>query len=210
MVQASASGVLFTCNPVSGARDEMVLNASWGLGEAVVSGHVSPDTITLDKQNGQVKCFDVAEKVLMTIPTSSGVLTKAVPAKMRNLPVLSAPHIMRLFELGTAVEQHFSTPQDIEWALADDQVFLLQTRAVATRLEKQKVTVRQEDLLVPGDDAWEQHEKPEVHAYDLWTRTNIGENFLDPITPLSATLWPTFFVLGRFPSQEDRASGATC
>jgi Pyruvate phosphate dikinase, AMP/ATP-binding domain len=78
---------------------------------------------------------------------------------------------------------------------------------IVQQMVQQKVTVRQEDLLVPGDDAWEQHEKPEVHAYDLWTRTNIGENFLAPITPLSATLWPTFFVLGRFSSQEDRASG---
>jgi len=208
MVEASAAGILFTCNPVTGARDEMVLNASWGLGEAIVSGQVSPDTITLDKQNGQVKCLDVAEKVLMTVPTTGGVATQAVPANLRRQPILSSQQIARLFELGVAVEQHFSAPQDIEWAIAGSQVFLLQARPVTTRSARQTVTVRQEELLVPGDDAWEQREKPEVHSYDLWTRTNIGENFLDPITPLSATLWPTFFVLGCLPSKKERAPGA--
>jgi rifampicin phosphotransferase len=182
MVEASASGMCFTCNPVTGARDEMVLNASWGLGEAIVSGLVNPDTITLDKQNGQVKCLVVAEKVLMTVPTTGGVATQAIPANLRQRPVLSSQQIARLFELGTAVEQHFSAPQDIEWDIAGEQVFLLQARPVTTFSSRQTVTVRQEELPVPGDDAWEQREKPEVHSYDLWTRTNIGENFLDPIT----------------------------
>ena len=208
MVQASASGVLFTCNPVTGARDELVLNASWGLGEAIVSGQVSPDTVLLEKQSGQVLSLDVAEKVLMTAPTTGGVATQAVPANVQTLPVLSASQIAELFRLGLAVEEHFSGPQDIEWALAGDHLFLLQARPMTTRVKKQTVMIRQEDLPVPGDDTWEQREKPAAHDYDLWTRTNIGENFLDPITPLSATLWPTFFVLGRLPSQEERAPGA--
>ncbi|HVB72820.1 MAG TPA: PEP/pyruvate-binding domain-containing protein [Ktedonobacteraceae bacterium] len=66
------------------------------------------------------------------------------------------------------------------------------------------VIVRQEELPVPGDDAWDRHGAVEIHDYDLWTRTNIGENFLEPITPLSETLWPTFFVLCRLPSREER------
>lgn len=208
MVEASAAGILFTCHPITGARDEMILNASWGLGEAIVSGQVNPDTITLDRQNGQVKHLEVAEKQLMTMPTAGGVATQAVPFDLQSQPVLSLPQIARLFELGAIIEQHFSAPQDIEWAIADDQVFLLQARPVTTRLNRQTVAVRQEELDVPGDDAWEQREKPEIHSYDLWTRTNIGENFLDPITPLSATLWPTFFVFGRLPSKEERASAS--
>src|SRR5258708_8632955 len=208
MVEASAAGILCTCSPVTDADDEMVLNAAWGLGEAIVSGQVSPDTIILDRQNGQVKRLDVAEKLLMTTPTAGGVATQAVPSELQQQPVLSLPQIARLFELGATIEPLFSTPQDIEWAIADHHVFLLQARPITTRSDRQTVTLRQEELAVPGDDAWEQHEKPEIHPYDLWTRTNIGENFLDPITPLSATLWPTFFVLGRLPSKEERAPGA--
>jgi pyruvate,water dikinase len=205
MVEASASGVLFTCNPLTQAHNEMVINAVFGLGDALVSGQVTPDTITLDKAHGQVKHLNVAEKTLLTVPAPDRVAYHPVSAELRTRPVLSGPQIARLFELGTAVEQHFGTPQDIEWAIADSQVYLLQARPVTTCGRNTAVTVRQEDLPVPGDDHWEQHEKPDVHEYDLWTRTNIGENFLDPITPLSATLWPTFFVLGRFPSPEERA-----
>lgn len=210
MVEARTSGVLFTCNPITNAQDELIINAAWGLGEAVVSGQVTPDTITLDKHIGQVKRLDVAEKVLMTAPGSATnrVETQAIPAEVRALPVLEAAQLTRLFELGTTVEQLFSTPQDIEWAIADGQVFLLQARPVTTLGRKQTVTVCQEDLPVPGDDRWDQREKRVAHASDLWTRVNIGENFLNPVTPLSATLWPTFFILGRFPSPEERAPGA--
>ena len=208
MVEASAAGVLFTCNPVTGAHDEMILNASWGLGETLVSGQVSPDTITLAKQSGEVKSVTVSEKLLMTVYATSGVTVQEVPAELRQQGVLSSQQIARLFELGQAIEQHFHAPQDIEWAIAGDQVFLLQTRSVTTQTGKRTVTVRQEELLAPGDDAWEGREKPEIHPYDLWTRTNIGENFLDPITPLSATLWPAFFVLGRLPAKAERAPGA--
>lgn len=208
MVEASASGVLFTCNPLTNARDDMVINAVFGLGEALVSGQVTPDAITLNKRTGQIKRLDLADKALMTIPTVSSVAHCPVPAGVRTLSVLSAPQITRLCELGRAVEQHVGALQDIEWAIADAQVFLLQARPVTTCVKHPLITVCQEDLPVPGDDTWEPHEKPEVHPYDLWTRTNLGENFLDPITPLSATLWPILFVLGRLPEPEERAPGS--
>jgi len=208
MVEASASGVLFTCNPITNVQDEMVINAVSGLGEALVGGRVNPDTIILDKRHGQVRRLDVAEKLLVAISTPDKITTQTVAVDARTCTVLSVSQLSHLFELGLAVERLFAAPQDIEWAIADNQVFLLQARPVTVRAQKQKVMVRQEDLPVPGDDGWERREKPEAQAYDLWTRTNIGENFLDPITPLSATLWPTFFLLGHFPSPEERAPGA--
>ena len=65
-----------------------------------------------------------------------------------------------------------------------------------------------EELPVPGDDTWDQQPEPPTQSYDLWTRTNLGENFPDPITPLSATLWPTFFLLGRMPTKAERSADA--
>src|SRR5947209_5425323 len=65
-----------------------------------------------------------------------------------------------------------------------------------------------EELPVPGDDSWDQQSEPPTQPYDLWTRTNLGENFPDPITPLSATLWPTFFLLGRMPTKAERSADA--
>src|SRR5581483_10163182 len=84
----------------------------------------------------------------------------------------------------------------------------VQARPATIQGTPQTITVPQEHLCVPGDDNWDQRAKPEVHSYDLWTCTNIGENFLNPITPLSATLWPTFFVFGRPPSSEERSPAA--
>jgi rifampicin phosphotransferase len=207
MVEATAAGILFTCNPMTGVQNEIVINASWGLGEAIVSGHVNPDTLILDKANGEVRRMEIAEKQLMTVAANNGVTEEEVPSELRQQAVLSTRQIHQLYQFGIAVEAHFRTPQDIEWAIAGEQIFLLQARPVTTLSATQRVTVRQEELPMPGDDAWERRDRSEIHSYDLWTRTNVGENFLDPITPLTATLWPAFFVLGRLPTKAERAPG---
>jgi pyruvate,water dikinase len=206
MVVATDSGVLFTRNPITGAKDEMVINASWGLGEAIVSGHVSPDVITLDKESGQVKFKEVAEKLRMTVPTNGGVFEQAVPLELQQQSVLSTEHIACLHRLGLNIEQHFRSPQDIEWAIADNEVFVLQSRPITARPSIQAVMVPQSELAVPGDDGWDHQLLPQAQPYDLWTRTNLGENFPDPISPLSATLWPIFFLLGRMPAKSERTS----
>jgi phosphoenolpyruvate synthase/pyruvate phosphate dikinase len=66
MIPAEAAGVLFTVNPVTGARDEALINATWGLGEALVSGRVTPDTLTVDKATGRIKHVEIGEKAVMT------------------------------------------------------------------------------------------------------------------------------------------------
>ena len=208
MVEATSAGVLFTCNPVTGVQNEMVINASWGLGEAIVSGRVNPDMIVLDRESGQVKRSEIAEKLRVTVPTRGGVVEQDVPAGLRRQAVLSDANIMRLFQLGLAIEQLFHAPQDIEWALAEEQVFVLQARPITTKQRRQTVMVRQEDLSVPGDDSWNRQAVPQVQSFDLWTRVNIGENFPGPVTPLSETLWPAFFMLGRIPTKAERAPDA--
>src|SRR5512133_3133991 len=80
MVSASAAGVLFTANPLTGVSDEVVIDAAWGLGEAVVSGVVTPDHITADKATGVVKQMIVAEKTVLALPISSGTEQRAVEA----------------------------------------------------------------------------------------------------------------------------------
>jgi rifampicin phosphotransferase len=208
MVVATASGLLFTCNPMTGAQDEMVINASWGLGEAIVSGHVSPDVITIDKESGKVHFKEVAEKLLMTVPSGYGVFEQAVPLELQQQTVLSAEQIACIHRLGLKIEQLFRSPQDIEWAIADNKFFVLQARPVTTHPSNQAVTISQSELAVPGDDSWDQQTEPQAQPYDLWTRTNLGENFPDPISPLSATLWPIFFLLGRRPAKSERTADA--
>jgi pyruvate,water dikinase len=108
MVQPKKSGVLFTVDPVQRRRDRMVVEAIFGLGEQVVSGEVTPDHYVLDR----------AGTVVREQLASGGVLT--------------AEELRRLAELGVRLEQHFGSPQDIEWVIAAGQLYLLQSRPVTT------------------------------------------------------------------------------
>ncbi|GAA3803215.1 hypothetical protein GCM10022206_47700 [Streptomyces chiangmaiensis] len=132
MVDASAAGVLFTANPLTGARDEVVIDAAWGLGEAVVSGLVTPDHITADKTTGEVKEMEVADKAFLTAPTAGGTNERAVEADRRGSAVLDAARVAELVRLGRAVEAHYRMPQDIEWCLADGRLWIVQSRPVTT------------------------------------------------------------------------------
>ena len=207
MVEATSAGVLFTCNPVTGAQNEMVINACWGLGEAIVSGHVTPDMITIDKESSQVKCYQVAEKFLMTVSSDNGVIEQAIPSDLRNQAVLSAKQIAELYSLGKIIEQHFHAPQDIEWAIAGEKVFLLQARPI-TAISSPEVMNVGEVPIPPGDDSWDSDDILPPQPFDLWTRTNVGENLPFPITPLTATGFPALFGLDKAPQDEPPTQGA--
>jgi pyruvate,water dikinase len=133
LVQADAAGVLFTANPLSGVRDEIVIDAAWGLGEAVVSGLVTPDHLIADEATGTIKQVAVAEKTVMTAPTPSGTEERAVETDRRHVQVLDAAQVAQLVRLGSAIEAHYHTPQDIEWCLAGDQFWIVQSRPITTR-----------------------------------------------------------------------------
>ena len=132
LVDAQAAGILFTVNPVDGDADEVVINAAWGLGEAVVSGMVSPDYITADKSNGQVKQYDVAEKAIMTVRTAKGTRDKVIKGRKRKARVLSDAQVAELVKLARQIEDFYQAPQDIEWGWAEERFYVLQARPVTT------------------------------------------------------------------------------
>ncbi len=206
MVLSTAAGILFTAHPVSGNRDEVVINAAWGLGEAIVGGQVNPDTITVEKASGTVKEIVVGNKMMMTVPVVSGTAEQAVEDAKRQEAVLTPEQICQLTQLGREIEQLFSAPQDIEWAIADDEICILQARPITTLPVIQSGLRKQEEYAVPGDDSWDRENEPAPQPFDLWTRTNLGENFPFPITPLSETIWPTLFITGKLPEREVQKS----
>ena len=169
MVSASAAGVLFTANPLTGARDEVVIDAAWGLGEAVVSGLVTPDHIVVDKATGLVKQIVVAEKTVLTLPTSSGTEQRAVEADKRSAQVLDAAQVAQLVRLGSSIEAHYSEPQDIEWCLAGDQFWIVQSRPITT--------------LPPEPIIWQSPVPSAKWLKDL----QAGEWVTEPVSPLGAT-----------------------
>jgi pyruvate,water dikinase len=169
MVAASAAGVMFTANPLTGARDEVVIDAAWGLGEAVVSGLVTPDHITGDKATGVVKQMVVADKTVLTVPTSSGTEERAVEADKRRAQVLDAAQVAQLVRLGSAIETHYRDPQDIEWCLARNQFWIVQSRAITT--------------LPPEPIRWQSPVPGAKWLKDL----QAGEWATEPVSPLGAT-----------------------
>ncbi|KAF5029373.1 Phosphoenolpyruvate synthase [anaerobic digester metagenome] len=132
LIGSEKSGVMFTSHPVTG-EPLTIVEGSWGLGEAVVSGSVSPDNYVFDLRSGRVVDRLIAEKEIMIIPEGRhGTKTVNLSAKQRTAPVLSDAEVARLATLGKIAEDHYDIPQDVEWAIVGDDVFILQSRPITT------------------------------------------------------------------------------
>lgn len=143
MVDAQVSGVLFTCNPVSGDPSMVAVNASWGLGIAVVSGELTPDDYLVSKITGEVVRRSVSPKDVEYVPDAAGrgTVRVEVPRARRDEPCLDEAQIAALVEVARRVERHFGSHQDIEWAIArgrglPEAVVVLQARPVTTLREQ--------------------------------------------------------------------------
>ncbi len=137
MVDAEVSGVMFTCNPVSGDPSMVAVNASWGLGLAVVGGEVTPDDYLLSKVTCEVVREKVHAKDIEYAPDAGGrgTVRVAVPEERREIPCLDRPALDALVELGRRVERYFGSHQDVEWAIARGRelpgsLFVVQSRPV--------------------------------------------------------------------------------
>jgi pyruvate,water dikinase len=133
MVDAEKSGVMFTSHPSTG-EPRIIIEAAWGLGEAVVSGAVSPDNYVVNRATQRTEDVTVADKKLMHVkdPETGETVEEEVPESMREERVLSDEEIARLVDLGEQVETHYGEPQDVEWAIVDDEVYMLQSRPITT------------------------------------------------------------------------------
>jgi rifampicin phosphotransferase len=130
LIDADVAGILFTANPVTGSRDQLMINAAWGLGEAIVGGLVAPDTLTVTKETGAIETQSIANKDVMTVRSPSGTREEPVPAEKRTMASLTSSQATELARTGIRIEQLYGRPMDIEWALCDGHVFLLQARPI--------------------------------------------------------------------------------
>jgi pyruvate,water dikinase len=131
MVPARAAGVAMTLNPANGDRSKIAIEACFGLGESVVSGQVTPDSILVDKVmldvvDTRISCKDVE----LVADVAGGCVTeRTVGEERRTLPALSREEAVRVAELAKRAERHYGAPQDVEWAVGEDgAVVLLQSR----------------------------------------------------------------------------------
>jgi phosphohistidine swiveling domain-containing protein len=174
MVPADVSGILFTANPATGERSEIIINASFGLGEAVVGGQVTPDTFVVDRKSLTAKETLIGTKEQQIVSDGGqGVRLEEISKSERGKSSLTAAALKELASLALGVEKQFDgVPQDIEWAFSDGKLYLLQSRPI-TNLPPQ-----------PIEDNWE----PTPPA-KFMVRRQIVENMPDPVCPLFEELY---------------------
>jgi len=204
LIEAKSAGVLFTVNPISGSWQEMTLEAAWGLGEAVVGGHVVPDHVLVRRPRrlrgpllrGPIRRVAARlrlEVIDQTVPSQTrqlvhkeeGTTWQPVPKTRQDAPKLTEEEILRLCRLGLEVEARLNRPQDLEWAIdGDGEIFVVQSRPITTAA---KVT--------RGGPV-------------IWTRRFVGERWSEPATPLGWSLVvPELDYLAAYPRVNARYLG---
>jgi pyruvate,water dikinase len=136
MVRPRAAGVAFTLNPLDGDRSQIAIDASWGFGEAVVSGEVTPDNFLVDKVMGAITRRTISAKTLEYRLTAADTVTAVeVEAERQSVPCLTDDEIAAVARLARRAEKHYKCPQDVEWAIdgaqasdGEQSVLLLQSR----------------------------------------------------------------------------------
>ena len=189
LVPAEAAGVMFTIDPVSGACDQVVVSANWGLGESVVSGDVTPDVAVVDRATETLVSYQPGGKEVMTVADGAGTLETETPAELRSTPVLSPAQAAELAGVGLAIEKLYGEPVDVEWARADSGLWVVQARPITTLANRPAAAA------VP--DSGEQWNDSLAGDY-LWTNGNLGEALPDVMTPATWSFiellmtWMTF------------------
>jgi phosphohistidine swiveling domain-containing protein len=165
LVRADASGVVFTAEPTTGRRDRITIEACWGLGEALVSGRVTPDRFLVRKRDLRLLARTIGDKRIESVlDQHGGIRQRPVAPERRRQPSIERRTAIRLARLAKRTEAKLGSPQDMEWAVQGRRIFFLQSRPITT---------------IPGAESWEDRQ--------VWTNANLGEVLPDVMTPLTAS-----------------------
>jgi rifampicin phosphotransferase len=167
MVFPQAAGILFTADPVTGNRKVASVEASFGLGEALVSGLVNADVYKV--RDGKVVARTIAAKQLAIYASSAGgTQQQAIEPERQDQPALTDAQVVRLAQLGRRIEAHFGQPQDIEWCLVDDDFLIVQSRPITTLFP------------IPAQSDRENH---------VYVSVGHGQMMTDAMKPLGLSVW---------------------
>ena len=173
LVNADAAGVMLTADPVTGDTSVIEINAAWGLGEAVVSGSVTADSFTVDRNSGRLLRSVIMPKPIMAVPDVGGITDQPVPDGRQAEPSLSEAQVNELAALGATIADLYARPMDVEWCRTGDQLFVLQARPITT---------------LNRPDPWNDSRDGDF----LWTNTNVGEAIPDVMTPATWSMVQVF------------------
>ena len=165
MVTPDVSGVMFTADPLTGDRDALVINGTYGAGEGIVSGALDTDAFTVSKSTGALRTELVSKPMQVAFDAERGHGTRevAVPAELQEAPCLTPEQAKELARLGERIEALYGIPQDIEWALSGGKLFILQSRPI-TNLKVPQTTIGREIV---------------------WDNSNITESYSGVTSPLT-------------------------
>jgi pyruvate, water dikinase len=143
MVDARTAGVMFTRSPLTGDRSVITIEATWGLGSAVVSGEVTPDRFVIAKITGEISVRDISDKHVQHLPALGGGIAEIeTPQELRRTPSVSDQELAALKDIARKVERHYGRPQDIEWAIdRSGAILLLQSRPETVWSSKEQAPV---------------------------------------------------------------------
>ena len=131
MVDASHSGVMFTSDPVTGEK-RCIIEAVYGIGEAIVGGMVTPDTYVVDTISGKILSREISEQKMMIVRGKTGGTVEVDVKKDQNAQKIPDTKILEIAQIGKKIEEHYGKPMDVEWAMEDDVVYIVQARPVTT------------------------------------------------------------------------------
>lgn len=132
MVQSEKAGVMFTIDPVSQDRDKIAIEGAYGLGEIVVSGSVTPDRYIVDKNSLAIDLKDVAKQTWMITKVGDHNENVNIKEEMQERQKITDAQVIELAKLGSRIEKHYGKPQDIEWAVSEGKVYIVQSRPITT------------------------------------------------------------------------------
>lgn len=132
MVQSKISGIAFTVHPVTKDPNQMVIEAGFGLGEAIVGGMITPDTYVIHKDDFSILDINISEQAFAIVKTPKGNIRKKLPASAGGKQKLNGKQIVALAKICKKIEQHYKRPQDIEWALETEKFYITQSRPITT------------------------------------------------------------------------------
>ncbi|MFA6272363.1 MAG: PEP/pyruvate-binding domain-containing protein [Patescibacteria group bacterium] len=133
MVNSEVSGVTFTAHPVTNDRNQMVIEAGYGQGEAIVSGQITPDTYVFDKKEKAILDVNISEQKEMIVQAGTkGIKKVKVPKAIQERQKLTGKQIVKLATVCEAIEKHYRHPQDIEWAIEKNKIYITQSRPITT------------------------------------------------------------------------------
>lgn len=146
MVNSEISGIMFSANPVSSNRDEVVIEAGYGLGEAIVSGSVTPDTYVYSKSQKKIIDKSISKQTWKYVKSTVGDKKVDVEQSIQEVQKLNEDKIIELAKIGLNIESHYKKPQDMEWALEDNKLYIVQSRPITTLTNDSKTSTEDEEI----------------------------------------------------------------